>query len=173
MTRSGDFLDQQHLLSLVDFFELDFDDLVVGGLHAAAHKARFDRKLAVAAVDQHQQLHARRASVVEQRIQGGANGAAGVQDVVHQDDVLAGDRERDFRGIHHGLAGNGGQVIAVQSDIQDADRDLAVLEGLDSVRQALRHGHAAAANADKGQAVQILCFLENFVRQPDQGAFDF
>ncbi len=127
---SSDFLD------LVDFLELHFDDLVVGGLHGAADEARLDGQLAVAPVDQHQQLHAGRAAVIEQRVQGGPDGAAGVEDVVHQDDVLAGDRKRDVRGVHHGLVGNGGQVVAVQGDIQDADRDVAVLQGLDLGRPA-------------------------------------
>ena len=61
----------------------------VGGLHGAADVARFDGQLAVAAVDQHQQLHARRAPVIEQRVERGADRAAGVQHVVHQDDVFA------------------------------------------------------------------------------------
>ena len=46
------------------------------GLHRAADEARLDRQLAMAAVDQHQQLHARRPAVIEQRVQRGANGAA-------------------------------------------------------------------------------------------------
>jgi hypothetical protein len=80
---------QQHLFHAVDLLELHFDDFDVGGLHHAADEARLDGQLAVAAVDQHQQLHARRPAVVEQRVERGADGAAGVQHVVHQDDVLA------------------------------------------------------------------------------------
>ena len=56
---------------------------------AAADEPGFDGQFAMAAVDQHQQLHARRAAVVEQRVERRADGAAGVQHVVHQDDVLA------------------------------------------------------------------------------------
>ena len=67
------------------------------GLHHAADVAGLDGQLAVAAVDEHQQLHARRAAVVEQRVQRGAHGAAGVEHVVHEDDVLARARRRESR----------------------------------------------------------------------------
>ena len=73
------------------------------GLHHAADEARFDGQLAMAAVDQHQQLHARRAAVVEQRVERGADGAAGVEHVVHQDDVFALHRKRDLGGADHRL----------------------------------------------------------------------
>ena len=66
------------------------------GLHHASHEARFDRQFAMAAVDQHQQLHPRRPAVIEQRVERGANGPAGVEHVVHQDDVLALHAERNF-----------------------------------------------------------------------------
>ena len=71
-----DLLHQQHLFHAVDLLELHFDDLDVGGLHRAADEARLDRQFAVAAIDQHQQLHARRTAVVEQRVERGANRAA-------------------------------------------------------------------------------------------------
>ena len=63
-----DLLDQQHLLHLVDFLELHFDDFVGGGLHLAADVAGLDRQFAPAAVDQHKKLHTRRAAVLEQRV---------------------------------------------------------------------------------------------------------
>src|SRR2546430_83944 len=71
-------LDQQHFFGLVDFLKFHFDDLVVGGLHGAADEPRFDGQLAVAAIDQDQQLHPRRAAMIEQRIERGPNRAPGV-----------------------------------------------------------------------------------------------
>ncbi len=52
------------------------------------------------------------------------------------------------------------------------DRNGQVFEVLDFFRQAQSQRHAAAADADEGQPVQILGFLQNFVRQPDQRAVD-
>src|SRR4051794_25278350 len=82
-------LHQQNFFHAVDLLELHFDNLGVGGLDGASDIARFDRQLAMSAIDEHQQLHARRASLLEEAIERGADGAAGVQHVVHQDDVLA------------------------------------------------------------------------------------
>ena len=121
--RGGYLLHQQNFLHAVDFLELHFDDLVVGGLHHAADEARLDGQLAVAAVDQRQQLHARRAAVVEQRVERRAHGAARVQHVVHQDDVLALHGERNLGGAHDGLDVHRGQIVAVQVDVEDADRE--------------------------------------------------
>src|SRR5947207_12210725 len=50
---------QQHLFHTVDLLELDLDNLGVGSLDGAADVARFDGQLAMAAVDEYQQLYAR------------------------------------------------------------------------------------------------------------------
>ena len=168
----GDSFDQQHFLHAVDFLELHFDDLVVGGLHRAADESRFDGQFAMAAVDQHQQLHARRAAVIEQRVERGADGAAGVQHVVHQDDVLALHGKRNFGGADHRLDADGGEVVAIEIDVENADRNGAVFERLDLGGQALRQRNAAAADADEGQLVEVFGLFQDFVRQPDQRAVD-
>src|SRR5690606_6146618 len=49
--------------------------------------AGLDRQLAPAPVDEHCELDAARAAVVEELVQGRAHRAAGIEDVVHQDDV--------------------------------------------------------------------------------------
>ncbi len=86
------------------------------GLHRAADECGFDRQFAMAAVDQHQQLHARRAAVIEQRVERGADGAAGVEHVVHQDDVFARDIENGISvALTTGLMSDGGEIVAVES----------------------------------------------------------
>ena len=147
---------------LVDFLKLHFDDFVVGGLDVAADELGFDGQLAVAAIDQHQQVDARRAAVIEQSVERGADGAAGVEHVVHQDDVFALDGEGDLGGADDGLDVDGGEVVAVEIDIEDADRHGAVFERFDFPRQALRQGHAAAADADEGEAVEVRDFSRGF-----------
>src|ERR1700733_4692189 len=98
---------------LVYFLELNFDDLIGAGLNHASDVAGFDGQLAPAAIDQDQQLNTRWTSLVEQGIQRGADGPAGVKHVVDQDDVLAGDREVDFRRVMDRLFGYGGKVVAI------------------------------------------------------------
>ena len=66
------------------------------------------------------------------------------------------DRKGDFGGADHRLDVHGGEVVAVEIDIEDADRDHALLEGFDLRGQPLRQRHAAAADADEGELVEIL-----------------
>src|SRR5262249_16367177 len=64
--RPGGPFHEKHFLHLVDLLEFHFDDFGVGSLHGAPDEARFNRQLAVAAIDKDQKLHAGRATVVEQ-----------------------------------------------------------------------------------------------------------
>ena len=48
-----------------------------------------------------------------------------------------------------------------------------MFQRFDFAGQALGERHAAAANADEPQAVEIGILLQDFVRQPHQGAVDF
>src|SRR5678816_1764146 len=59
---------QQHLFHSVDLLELYLDDFDVGSLHGAADVARLDGQFTVAAIDQYEQLHARRTPVLEQAV---------------------------------------------------------------------------------------------------------
>ena len=166
-------LHQEHLLDAVDLLELHLDDLRVRGLHHAPDEAGLDGQLAMAAVDQRQQLHPRRAPVIEQRVESRADGAAGVEHIVHQDDVLALHRKGDLGGAHHRLDIHGREIVAVQIDIEDAHRNPAFFERLDLPGQPLRQGNAAAADPDKSQQVQVLGLLQDFMSQTDQRPVDF
>ncbi len=87
--------DQDHFFIVVNLPQLDLDDFPGGRLHMAADKAGLDGQLAMAAVDQHQQLYAPRPAVVKKRVERRAYGAAGVENIVDQDDVAAGNIEAD------------------------------------------------------------------------------
>jgi hypothetical protein len=58
-------LDQQHLIGLIDFVELDFDNFAATCGHCFANIRGLDRQLAMAAVNQHGKLNAARTTVVE------------------------------------------------------------------------------------------------------------
>src|SRR5215831_5513364 len=75
---AGGALYQEDLFHIVDLLELDFDDLGVGGLHHAADELRLDGQLPVPAVDQNQELDARRAAVIEESVERRADRPAGV-----------------------------------------------------------------------------------------------
>ena len=138
-------LDEQHLLVIVDFFQLDFDDLALRGRNGSADEGGFDGELAMAAVDEDQQLHAARAAVVEERIEGGANGAAGVEHVVDQDDVAAVDIEAERAGNDDGAHIARGEVVAIEADVEDAGIDRMLFDaGDEGGRGAGRWGRRGA-----------------------------
>src|SRR6516225_2857319 len=82
-----DAVDKDDALFLIDFDKSDLDDFRVAGLHRATDILCLDRHLAVAAVNQHTQRNTLGAPEVEQAVHGGANGAAGIENVVDQDEV--------------------------------------------------------------------------------------
>src|SRR5947209_5634120 len=91
------------VLAWIDFIELDLNDFVLRGLHLPSHECGFNGQLAMSAIDQHQQLHATRASVVKEGVERGSNGTAGVEDIVYEDDVFIVDVESNFHRIHDRL----------------------------------------------------------------------
>ena len=78
------------------------------------------------------------------------------------------DGEGDFGGIEHGPFRNHGEIVAVEADIEDADRDFTAFEALDLGRQSLRERHAAPPDSDEGEFVEIGTLFQDLVRQPDQ-----
>ena len=85
--------DEQDLVDLVDLDELHLDALGARGRQVLADVVGADRQLAVAAVDEDRELHACGPAVVEQRVDRGADRAAGVEHVVDEDAGLALERE--------------------------------------------------------------------------------
>lgn len=123
-------------------------------------------------VDEHQKLHPGGPSVIEQRVERGPNRAAGVEDVVHEDDVLPGDGEIDFSSVDYRLLGDSGKVVAIKVDVEDADRNGPALERLDLGGKTLRKRYATAADTDKGKLLKAIGFLENFVSQANERTVD-
>src|SRR5439155_22618778 len=72
--------DEHDAIDLVHLDELDLNALAPGRGQVLANVVGPDRQLAVSAVGEHRELHARRASVVEERLDGGADRAPRVED---------------------------------------------------------------------------------------------
>ena len=51
----------------------------------------------MATVDEHAELHAARASMIKERVHGSAYGAAGIEHVIHKDDILGADLNAERR----------------------------------------------------------------------------
>src|SRR5215470_17893231 len=109
----------------------------------------------------------------EQGIHGGTDGAPGEEDVVDQDDVPVLDVKANFGFLHYRFGTEGGEVVPVKSYVQRTDRNGCALHALNDFSQTFGKGHAAASNADQSQSFETAVFLNNFVSQPHQGAFNF
>ena len=137
-----------------------------------------DRELAVAAVDEDGELDAGGASVVEERLDRGADRAPRVEDVVDEDDGASLEREVELRLAHdrlrvqRRLAAADADVVAVEGDVDGA-------EGRRRRRRARRSGARAAARAARrasgcrrarrrrrsGSASMISCAIRESVRE--------
>src|SRR3569623_219528 len=132
--------------------------------HVGAHG-----QFAAAAVDQHRQHYAGGAAIVEDFVEGRADGAAGVEHVVDQHDVAIVHRERQLRGPHRGIEADTGEVVAVKRDVALAER---FPHGEQSM-EALRHPHAAAEYADHQRVAYAAAFeqLAEFGRHGGEQLF--
>src|SRR5450631_3791401 len=115
--------DKQNLLIVIDLAELDFDNLAAAGGHGLADVGGFNGQLAMSAVDQDGQLYAAGAAVIEEGVEGSANGAAGVEHVVAEDNIATRDVESNCAGSDDWTNVGSGKVVAVKLDIEKAGVD--------------------------------------------------
>src|SRR6185503_3349423 len=75
------------------------------------------------------------------------------------------DRERDLGLAHERLRpdGRAHQVVAVKGDVERADSDRSVPDGVDVAGDSLRNRDAAATHANQGKVGQFTIALEDFV----------
>src|SRR5664280_39685 len=131
-------------------------------LDARHRQRRLDRQLAVAAIDENGQGDAGRTAEIVELVDGGADGAAGVEHIVDQDDAAALDLERQA-----GVVGARGQtalrkIVAVQGARDDAclaaQRQIA-LQPFGDPRatrpDADQHGVRAEQGADAGEQARV------------------
>ena len=97
--------DEQDPVDPVDLLELHLDPLAPRRRQVLAHVVGADRQLAVTAVDEDGELHARGPAVLEQRLDRGADRAARVEDVVDEDAGLPAQVEVERRRVHDRLRG--------------------------------------------------------------------
>src|SRR5687768_477308 len=76
-----------HLVDAVGFLEPHVDQLAPRRRQVLAHVVGLDRQLAVAAIDHHGELDGAGPAEVDQGVQGGADGAAGEEHVVDEQDA--------------------------------------------------------------------------------------
>src|SRR5690606_19530680 len=119
------------------------------------------------------EVDTRWAAEVGELVEGGADGAAGVDDVVHDDYGSA----IDAAGGQPCLAddrpwSDGHEVIAVECDIEGPDRDRGTFGALDLGGEALGEVDAAAVDTEESEAVGTAVEFYYLACHPRDGALD-
>ena len=114
-------------------------------------------------VNQDRQLDLSRPAQVNQPIHGGADRPPGEQDVVHQNDVQVRHVERNRGFSQDGLIFPNPQVIAVERDVQLADRHLRAFDLLNPSRQPVCEVHPPGPDPDERDFLGAFIPLQNLV----------
>src|SRR5271155_2417824 len=128
---------QDHALFIVDLLQANFDDFGIAGLHGAADVLSLDGHFAMATVNEHAEGNALGTAKVKKAVHGGANGAAGVKNVVDKHQVHAVYAERDVRRLEDRLRCDVGEIVAIESDVQCADRHFHAVNAAHGLRNTL------------------------------------
>ena len=136
-----------------------------------ADKVRRDGEFAVTAVNENCQLNAARTAQVHDGVQSGTDGSTRIQDVVHQHDALAVDAEGNVGGVDRGSE-IGRVVIAIEANIQAAERNVDTLDLLDCLGKLLCQKVAARDDADQSEVFTALVALEDLVRDAGHRSVD-
>jgi len=112
------------------------------------------------------------AAEVDEGVHGGPDGAARVQDVVHQHDRAPVDVERDLGALDDGLLGDHREVVAVERDVQRPDRDLDALVLGDRLGDPAGQRHASALDPDQHQPGRAGLLLDDLVGDARDRAAD-
>ena len=134
----------------VELGDVHVDALGAVGREVLADVVGADRQLAVAAVGQHGELDARRAAVVEQRLDRGAHGAAGVEHVVDEHDRVVLEPERQVAGADLGRLARV-EVVAVEGDVDVAGGELGLQQIGDEPVQAVGEMRARGGGCRPGR----------------------
>src|ERR1700674_1735244 len=166
-------IDQDDTLFLVDFAKADLNNFRVAGLNAAADVLGLDGHFTVAAFDQDAEGNALRPAEIKKAVHGGADGAAGIKDVIDQDEVHVIDAERNVRRAQNSLGRNLGKVVAIESYVEDAHGNIHAVDSAHGLGNPLRQRHAPPDDPDQRQVFRSAAFLHDFMGQSLQRAVDF
>jgi dihydroorotate dehydrogenase (NAD+) catalytic subunit len=131
-----------------------------------------DGHFTVAAVDEDAERDALGPAEVEETVHGGANSAAGVKHVVHEDQVHAVHGKSNVRGLQDGLGSNFREVVAIERDVESADWHLDAIDSTHGPGDALGERHSPAADANEREVSRAAAFLNNLMGKALQSPVD-
>ena len=146
----GNNIPEQHdLVPAIHLFETDLDGLGERSGYILAYVIGAYGELAVASVDENQELNGTGSPEIDESIKCGTDGAPGKEDVVDEDYVAIGDAARYGRACAVRRLSGSAPIVAVGSRIKGCDRDLTVAVGRNIAGDALGEGEAPGADADQ------------------------
>src|SRR5262249_48595377 len=105
---------------------------------------------------------------------GGANSAAGIEDIIQKNYVLIHNVSPQRYGFLDDRTGaHGGEVVAVKGDIQSTDGDRLLFNLLDQTGQTVGQRDATALDADQHQVFHAVIFFHDLMGQADEGTLNF
>ena len=171
MAGSGHRPGQFDTVGAVDLLQVHGDVVAEGRWNVLSDVVGPDRQLPMAAVDQHGQLDDRGPAVVPQRVQRGADGAPGVQDVVDQDhDGIIDTADRDA-GLLQRARRVQPQIVPVQGDVQRSDGRRPTGEGGQPVAEPAGQVNAPGRDAQQHDRV-VAVALQDLMGDPIDGPAD-
>ena len=117
----------------------------------------------MASVHKNTELDFRGSAQLHDRLHRGARGTGGVDHVVRQHNSLVLDAEADAAALDLGDFADARQVVAVQRDIQLADRNLRPFDRLNMLCQSPGKRHAAGADTDQTDILQSVILFDNLM----------
>ena len=154
------FLADDHLVFAVVLGNHHLDKFIPRGRQILSHIIRSNRQFPVSSVNQRRQLNAARPAALEDGIHCCPHRPAGVDDIVHQDDLFSLHRKRQTGSVLCGLVL--AFVIAVSSDVQHPDLHLSTLQLINALCHPLCQLCAAGHDTDNTKIPRALVALDDF-----------
>src|SRR5215831_6174980 len=143
-------VDDHHAFLIVHFAKTNFHNLAIAGFDLPANKSGFNWELAMAAINQDTQANSARPPQVEKPVHRGANSTAGVEHVVHNQQIAAVNVKINVRRLQQRLRPYCREIVPVQSYVQAAQWNPAFGIAFDRSGESLGERHAPASHPNKG-----------------------
>jgi hypothetical protein len=126
----------------------------------------------VAAVDQDGKLDPFRSAEVDQTVHGCTDCAAGKKDIVDEDNLFPVQRERDIRLSQSRFSVGGLQVVPVEGDVKDPERNLLAFDSGDLPAEALRKEDPPGPDSNQDQLLDPLVLFQDLLGDARQRTVD-
>src|ERR1700730_6251665 len=85
------------------------------------------------------------------------------ENIVHQNNILVLNRKSYFFLLHYGLGTERRKIVAVESNVQRADRNLGIFDSRNDLPQSLCNRYAAATDPHQSKSIDTAIFFDDLV----------